>query len=486
MQASKRVAVVGSGMAGLTVACQLAKNGVEIDLIEQNWIAGGCTTTYPRKGFWFESGATTLVGLDADMPLALLLEELGLEMPAQLLETPMRVYLNGHVITRHQNIAAWIAEAERIFGPKGQRAFWEHCHAISKKVWSVSGQQRAFPPQNLRDLVDLATHFRPGQVTAIPYAFETVADCLKRHGLHQNEAFCRFVDEQLIITAQNKREEVNMLFGATALCYTNFGNYYMPGGMAGLVNRLTDYLQSKGGRLLLRTRVTGIHPNEQGVTVEMGDSKQHYQTVVSSIPLNNLHRLLPEGKAKQRISSKLLPSVKLSSALQLGIGIRTHRSYDCLHHQIHLEQPLAGTQTHSIFVSLHPANDQLRAEEGQMAISVSTHWPNPQHNHIENREAAENQILDALEKHDLLRRENIVYLHSSGPKSWEKWTGRQWGFVGGYPQFKDIKPWQMMGARLQKGALYVCGDTTYPGQGIPGAVLSGLIAFHKMKLDGLV
>lgn len=485
MHSSERVAVVGSGMAGLTVACLLAKAGQQVDLIEQNWIAGGCTTTYPRKGFWFESGATTLVGLDEGMPLSLLLNELDLALPAQLLQTPMKVYLDGQIITRHQNLDDWITEAERVFGTPNQRAFWEHCFGISQRVWQISGQQRAFPPQNLRDLVDLALHFQPSQVLAIPHAFETVSACLKRFKLDQNVAFCRFIDEQLIITAQNKRDEVNMLFGATALCYTNFGNYYMPGGMAGLVNRLTDYFQAKGGRLMLRNRVTAIEPQQVGVSIALGDEEMSYSCVVSSIPLNNLHGLLPEGNPKRHLKTKLLPSVKLSSALQMGIGFRTHRSFECLHHQIHLEEPLAGTQTHSIFISLHPADDQLRAGEGQMAMSVSTHWPDPQHNRIESRELAEKQILDVLEAHDFLKREQIVYLHSSGPKSWEKWTGRQWGFVGGYPQFKSIKPWQMMGARLQKGKLYVCGDTTYPGQGIPGAVLSGLIAYHKMKLDGL-
>jgi phytoene dehydrogenase-like protein len=44
----------------------------------------------------------------------------------------------------------------------------------------------------------------------------------------------------------------------------------------------------------------------------------------------------------------------------------------------------------------------------------------------------------------------------------------------------------MMGSRLKKGQLYVCGDATYPGQGIPGVVLSGLTAHHKMKLDGVI
>jgi phytoene dehydrogenase-like protein len=121
-----------------------------------------------------------------------------------------------------------------------------------------------------------------------------------------------------------------------------------------------------------------------------------------------------------------------------------------------------------------------------MAASVSTHWHNPAHNLVENRAELEAAILDLLEEKDMILKANINYLHSSGPASWAKWTGRKWGFVGGYPQYKAIKPWQMMGARLKKGQLYVCGDATYPGQGIPGVVLSGLTAHHKMKLDGVI
>jgi phytoene dehydrogenase-like protein len=44
--------------------------------------------------------------------------------------------------------------------------------------------------------------------------------------------------------------------------------------------------------------------------------------------------------------------------------------------------------------------------------------------------------------------------------------------VGGIPQFKQIKPW-MMNPQQKGSNLFFCGDSVYPGQGIPGVVLSG-------------
>jgi phytoene dehydrogenase-like protein len=74
-------------------------------------------------------------------------------------------------------------------------------------------------------------------------------------------------------------------------------------------------------------------------------------------------------------------------------------------------------------------------------------------------------------------------MHSSSKQSWEQWTKRKHGAVGGYPQWMNIKPWQLVPSRLIKNELYLCGDTSYPGQGIPGVCLSGIIAAKKMSMD---
>ncbi|RMG57261.1 MAG: FAD-dependent oxidoreductase, partial [Bacteroidetes bacterium] len=157
--------VIGSGMAGLSTAALLARDGFQVTVLEQNWLPGGCSSSYPRKGYTFESGATTLVGLDPQMPLRHLLDETGIEIPAWSLATPMQVRLDdGTLLTRYQDLEAWIAEAERVFGPEGQRAFWTYCYEVSRFVWETSLRQRHFPPSSLGDLWQAARHFQPRQL----------------------------------------------------------------------------------------------------------------------------------------------------------------------------------------------------------------------------------------------------------------------------------------------------------------------------------
>lgn len=483
MTSSKTAIVIGSGMAGLSAASLLAQAGIQVTILEQNWMPGGCTGTYWRKGYWFESGATTLVGLGDNMPLQTVLDRTGIQIKAQKLATPMQVMLDGEIITRFEKLDDWIAEAERVFGEAGQAAFWTYCYRMAALVWRTSSRQLHFPPDKAADLWQMAKNFRPEQLSALPAAFTTIAQLLKKFGLDTNTRFCRFVDEQLLITAQNKAAEVNVLFGATALCYTNFPNWYVPGGLRNLVGPFVSYIEAKGGRLNFKTAVTGIQQTNKGYLVSTNQGDFTADLLVSSIPLNNLAPLWEAEATRQKIQKHLLPSAQLNSAFQLGIGFIPHRSFDALHYQLHLESPLPHLKSASVFVSLHPADDTERAPAGHMTASVSTHWPDPEHRQVEDTLVLEEVIIDLLEKHDFLRRENIQYRHSSGPKSWEKWTGRRWGFVGGYPQFKAIKPWQMMSARLDHQGAYVCGDTTYPGQGIPGACLSGLIAFEKLAAD---
>ncbi|WP_230680484.1 phytoene desaturase family protein [Pontibacter rufus] len=161
------VVITGSGFGSLTAAALLAKCGLHICVLEQAKYPGGCASSYKRKGYRFETGATTLVGLDAHMPLHYLLDETGIELPVIKLEIPMQVHLpDGQLLTRYPQSDDWIAEAERVFGKYNQRPFWEHCYKISQQIWRTSLQQQNFPFSNLRDLLHAAVNARPAQLTA--------------------------------------------------------------------------------------------------------------------------------------------------------------------------------------------------------------------------------------------------------------------------------------------------------------------------------
>lgn len=472
--------IIGSGMGSLSAAALLAKKGLKPFIIEQNWIPGGCTTSYNRKGFIFESGATTLVGMDNHMPLKYLLDTIGLSIPMRTLSLPMQVHLpNGQIINRNQRIEDWISEAKLHF--KGdQEGFWKKAYRISQFVWEASTRYQTFPPAKSTDWIHLLKQARLRDISFARYSMIKTSEMMQKYQVDTPE-FRKFVDEQLLISAQNHADEVNFLFGAAALCYTNYSNLYIDGGLSELAKPIVNYIENQDGQIHYRESVNRII--RRADYYEVITNKNHYyaKKVVAGIPLNNMTEIYPEIKSPQK--RKIIPTEKLWSAFQMGIVFRTNKEFESIHHQIHLDHPLIQTGSKSIFLSLSHPNDELRNTESNIRVaSISTHIAQPETTFIENK-ILENEIIQILEERGILNPSDIIYQHSSGPKSWNKWTGRQGGFVGGYPQFFHIKPWQMVESRLDGQGAYLCGDTTYPGQGIPGATLSGIIAAQKLLND---
>ncbi|MFM7325181.1 MAG: FAD-dependent oxidoreductase, partial [Nodosilinea sp.] len=58
-----RVVVIGAGVGGLTAAALLARHGYPVRVFDQALVAGGCASTFRRRGFTFDVGATQVAGL---------------------------------------------------------------------------------------------------------------------------------------------------------------------------------------------------------------------------------------------------------------------------------------------------------------------------------------------------------------------------------------------------------------------------------------
>jgi len=59
-----RVTVIGAGIGGLTAAALLARRGYKVLVLDQAIVPGGCASTFKRKGFTFDVGATQVAGLE--------------------------------------------------------------------------------------------------------------------------------------------------------------------------------------------------------------------------------------------------------------------------------------------------------------------------------------------------------------------------------------------------------------------------------------
>lgn len=61
---ASRVIVVGAGIGGLTAGALLAHKGYSVLILDQALVPGGCASTFKRRGFTFDVGATQVAGLE--------------------------------------------------------------------------------------------------------------------------------------------------------------------------------------------------------------------------------------------------------------------------------------------------------------------------------------------------------------------------------------------------------------------------------------
>jgi C-3',4' desaturase CrtD len=481
--------VIGSGMGGLSIAGLLTKDGIKTTVLEAAHVPGGCSSSFKRKGFIFESGATTLIGFDKHQPLNRLEKLLGITIPKVELNPSMTVHIKGEECIRYKEREEWINEAGRVFGnPEGQKKFWELCFRVSDVVWKVSEKNVHFPPESLNHWTRLAFGNNPLDAYVLLYANRSVYSVIRSFNIDTPE-FTKFIDEQLMITAQAESSDVPFLFGAAGITYTNYSNYYVEGGLIEMIRTLEKYISDNGSQLLCKRKVIRIDKEEGGYVVETESGDRFKAPLLySNIPIWNMSQIT-EGDMNEYFTREAGKYQKAWGAFTMGIV--TSDQYDgkmTLHHQIHLKEPMKYTGASSVFVSMSKKGDTKRASENTRTLNISCHTPTlkwfdyGEEDYDGIKSEVEHSIVEILKEYlPGFSDSELLLKFSSTPVTWQNWVYRYQGRVGGIPQSMERSLLDWSKATTPFEGLYLCGDTVYPGQGIPGVTLSGINVYYKSE-----
>ncbi len=109
-----RAIVIGSGMAGLTAAAYLARDGCRVIVIEQADHPGGVTATIRKSGFSWDLGPMALEGIAPGEPAGLLLKELGCDERINLVRGDRGLFFPDFSVSRPQDYRGPDWRSERL------------------------------------------------------------------------------------------------------------------------------------------------------------------------------------------------------------------------------------------------------------------------------------------------------------------------------------------------------------------------------------
>ncbi|MEA5443246.1 C-3',4' desaturase CrtD [Cyanobium gracile] len=499
------VAVVGAGIAGLTAAALLAKQGLQVELLEAHRQSGGCAGTFWRGPYVFDVGATQVAGLENSdgAPAGIharLFRHLGVAPPAAVPLDPGCVVdlADGRPpVSIWRDPERWHQERLRQF--PGSARFWALCDALHRANWAFASQDPVLPPRTWWDLGQLLGAVGPGTLASGLFTTATVADLMQLTGCAANGRLRRFLDLQLKLYSQEPADRTAALYGATVLAMVQepLGLWHLEGSMQALSDSLEQALKQHGGRLRLRHRVERLRPPVQPDkcwqitgrrrTARPGDPRSpesdfslEATEVVVTLPPQSLPALLgdalPAGY-RRRLESLHEPSGAL---VFYGAIDRNKLPPEC---PSHLQ--LAAPEPGSLFVSISQEGDG-RAPAGRATVIASVFTPvHPWFGAEEaDYQARKQQAMASIQRglEQLLGVGPDDWLHGelSTPRGFAGWTGRPMGYVGGLGQHPSRFGPFGLASRTPLAGLWLCGDAIHPGEGTAGVSLSALMACRQL------
>ena len=488
---NSEVVVVGAGIAGLTSAAILSKQGLSVTLIESHTQSGGCAGTFKRKNYIFDVGATQVAGLEKGGIHSRIFDFLDIQSPeATILDPACIVDLKdgGEPIPIWYEKSKWIAEREMQF--PGSQRFWKLCTLIHESNWIFANNNPVLPISNFWDFSQLLKALVPSNLVTGILLKSTIFDLLRICGLSKNERLIKFLNLQLKLYSQEDVYSTAALYGSTVLqmCQQPHGLWHLKKSMQSLSESLESSLIKTGVNLIFGQEVNSITFDDVNMCWQLSaNSKKKsfiYQAkdVIYTAPPQSLLKHLKDPlerkkNYKNRLNNLPDPSgaVVFYSALKKEHIKKTFSN----HYQF------VSKEFCSLFVSISDDGDG-RAPKGEVTLIASIFTKTKdwfdldKQTYLKKKNGFMKKISLELESQFDIDPEKWLHRELATPLGFEKWTKRPNGIVGGLGQNPDIFGLFGLSSRTPFEGLWLCGDSIYPGEGTAGVSQSALMVSRQI------
>ncbi|MEL7626015.1 MAG: FAD-dependent oxidoreductase [Anaerolineaceae bacterium] len=289
--------VVGAGVAGLTCAAYLAKNGVKTLLVEKQNKTGGLVNTFWRDGFAFDAGARAFENSGILFPM---LKGLGIEI--EFIKNSVSIGIGNRWVKLHSraSLEDYADMLSKTFQDNASDIF-----LIKKEIQKIMSYLDVIygidNPLFLEDMHD----FEYMKNTLLPWLIKYQRNIHHIRRLQEPvyQYLEQFTSNQALIDmiAQHFFQNTPAFF---ALSYFSlYLDYNYPvGGTGVLTKKLTDYYLDADGNLLLEKAVIGLDIDKR--ELELSDGQRFgYNQLVWAADQKTLYQVI-RGPVSRKIEER--------------------------------------------------------------------------------------------------------------------------------------------------------------------------------------
>ena len=472
------VIVIGAGFGGLGAALSLAERGYQVHLIEALRYPGGCAGTFKRSGYQFEAGATLSSGFGEgqlfdtwrtryQLPLTLSPLEQIIKFRSPLIDLDI-------VSDRDKVIEALCAgrpDAERV------RSFFTLQSKVADPLWRLFEDPTLLPPLSVSSLLKHAGRL-PSYLPLMGSVGRPLGALLDRFDLRSHQGLVLYLNALCQITAQCGVDQVEGPFGLATMDYYFRGVSHVEGGIGSLAWGLCYALQQAGGQVSLSTRARSIHYDKaQGLwRVDTRGGELRAPKLVTNLIPSALESLMSDaelGALPSWVQDRQTALEEGWSAAMLYLVAEAPSGRECgpaEHWQMVGDVDAPLMEGNHVFCSISSSDERQKAPAGSRAMTLSTHIPMRRFIGMSDAEQAEyirgvqHKMRETFEAQCPEWADGIYFAMSASPRTFERFTGRPLGYVGGPPRHAGFKQYLQMKPREVLKGLYLVGDSHFPGQ----------------------
>jgi C-3',4' desaturase CrtD len=485
------VAVLGGGMAGMATALRLQASRLSTVVLEAHGHIGGCAGYFRRQGFSFDVGATTLVDFGPGGVGAELLDSVGLPpvdgepLPGYL------AWLPDRVVALHRDQAAWHRERLRMLGDTpAHRACWALLDRLAEVFWAASRAGIRLP---VRSPSDALHDLRAVGIRHLPlarYLTWTLGDALERYGLRDQRSLAGLLGMLVEDTVHSSVDRAPLVNAALGVTIRGAGLTRHCGGMRGLWRRLATHYRSLGGELRCGCRVETVTGRAGRYQVHTTLGTVEASQVVSALPAASTARIAYLTPVAERLQPYLRrDEAQLGGAVVVFLGVPDDEVADQVftHHQLMHDYRRPLGDGNNMFVSVSADGDVDSAPPGYRAVMISTHtgltgWEDLSDAQYQARKHDIGQRLVEYARRAYPRLGERAVIRCTGtPRTYETFTSRPRGAVGGVRQTLLNTNQHAVPHNLGVDGFWLAGDSTWPGLGTVACVLGSRIVAEGVR-----